>query len=197
MNFEVHSLAITTDPSQTREAVSALLHTILFHREFGRARPVDVECESLDLTYVRVDSEEVAATVNEKVAQFAKMFETSGSSRSQLSLSFYEIQRKKTLFNFKDEPVNWEQWNVIVTQRPFLSEAERASYSSALTSEIHRHVSTIIFICNSKQDHIPVVKNDTSVPFPFEIILPTVQESWGFDMIKRVVLDSKPGPLWT
>lgn len=43
----------STEPAGSLISPAGILHTILFHRTLGALKPVDVESELLDLTYVR------------------------------------------------------------------------------------------------------------------------------------------------
>ncbi|KAL3760469.1 hypothetical protein ACHAWU_004907 [Discostella pseudostelligera] len=55
MNCQVHRLPeLETATSGTREALQAIIHTILFIRSPGPVAPYDVQCESFQLTYTRI-----------------------------------------------------------------------------------------------------------------------------------------------
>ena len=55
MNCQVHRLPeLETATSGTREALQAIIHTILFIRSPGPVAPYDVQCESFQMTYTRI-----------------------------------------------------------------------------------------------------------------------------------------------
>ena len=55
MNCQVHQLPeLETATSGTREALQAIIHTILFIRSPGPVAPHDVHCESFNMTYTRI-----------------------------------------------------------------------------------------------------------------------------------------------
>jgi hypothetical protein len=55
MNCQVHQLPeLETATSGTREALQAIIHTILFIRSPGPVAPSDVHCESFQTTYTRI-----------------------------------------------------------------------------------------------------------------------------------------------
>mmetsp|Transcript_21735 Transcript_21735/g.39282 ORF Transcript_21735/g.39282 Transcript_21735/m.39282 type:complete len:242 (+) Transcript_21735:29-754(+) len=55
MNCQVHQLPeLETATSGTREALQAIIHTILFIRSPGPVAPHDVHCESFQTTYTRI-----------------------------------------------------------------------------------------------------------------------------------------------
>lgn len=59
MNTQVHHLPeIESATSHVREALQAILHTILFIRSPGPVAPHDVECESFQITYTRIATDD-------------------------------------------------------------------------------------------------------------------------------------------
>lgn len=61
MNCQVHHLPeLETATSGTREALQAIIHTILFIRSPGPVAPDDVNCESFQMTYTRIANDAVS-----------------------------------------------------------------------------------------------------------------------------------------
>jgi hypothetical protein len=59
MNCHVHCLPeLETATSGTREALQAIIHTILFIRSPGPVAPFDVHCESFQLSYTRIATDD-------------------------------------------------------------------------------------------------------------------------------------------
>lgn len=70
MNCKVFTLPeISSDLCHVRDIVSSVLHTILFGRALGPIRPKDVECSSLDITYVHCGDKAVQREVADRVDQ--------------------------------------------------------------------------------------------------------------------------------
>lgn len=66
MNCKEHHLPeLELATGQVREALQAILHTILFIRSPGPVAPQDVHCEGFDMTYTRIANDSVSAgTIN-------------------------------------------------------------------------------------------------------------------------------------
>ncbi|RKP13687.1 hypothetical protein BJ684DRAFT_15938 [Piptocephalis cylindrospora] len=62
---EVFSLELTVDRPHFKEAVRAILHTILFHRIFSLVTPL--ELDTLDLTYPSVEDSDVGKKIEDKI----------------------------------------------------------------------------------------------------------------------------------
>ena len=59
MNCHVHRLPdLETATSGTREALQAIIHTILFIRSPGPVAPFDVHCETFQLSYTRIATDD-------------------------------------------------------------------------------------------------------------------------------------------
>jgi len=65
MNCQVHQLPeLETATSGTREALQAIIHTILFIRSPGPVAPHDVHCESFQTTYTRIATDNDPLPIN-------------------------------------------------------------------------------------------------------------------------------------
>uniref|UniRef100_A0A8R1DXC4 Autophagy-related protein 101 n=1 Tax=Caenorhabditis japonica TaxID=281687 RepID=A0A8R1DXC4_CAEJA len=83
MNVRQNELRLTVEIRQITDAVECIFHSILLHRALGRFHYntdkefslgsigiKDVNCKQIDMTYVRVNSTELAMCVDEDIRQF-------------------------------------------------------------------------------------------------------------------------------
>ncbi|CCD74140.1 Autophagy-related protein 101 [Caenorhabditis elegans] len=83
MNIRQNELRLTVELRQVTDAVECIFHSLLLHRTLGRFQYNDektfsmgsigikeVSCEQIDMTYVRVNSTELAMCVDEDIRQF-------------------------------------------------------------------------------------------------------------------------------
>ena len=67
MNFEIFNLNVNFPPILLKESISALLHTILFHRAFGEVTPRLVSFKLIDASYVCCDDMTTIKLVDDNV----------------------------------------------------------------------------------------------------------------------------------
>lgn len=85
MNCQVHRLPeLETATSGTREALQAIIHTILFIRSPGPVAPFDVHCESFQLSYTRIATDD---DNDSSIPQLTNRYSTQTSRASSSSLS--------------------------------------------------------------------------------------------------------------
>lgn len=97
MNCRSEILEVTVETRQVEEATLAVLHTILLHRSTGKFHykkegtysigtvgTVDIDCDFIDFTFVRVSSEELDRGLRKAVSEFKVLagFFLSQTSRS-------------------------------------------------------------------------------------------------------------------
>lgn len=149
MNCQVHQLPeFESATSHVREALQAILHTILFIRSPGQVAPYDVQCESFDTTYTRIATDndppptlhqsrqhhnqqptnllksDLDRKVDDSIETFLQTLSPIGPELMAgcLTLSFFERRAKNKLFGLvhQEEKVVWEQWvlRVVVNNTP-------------------------------------------------------------------------------
>lgn len=149
MNCKEHHLPeLELATGQVREALQAILHTILFIRSPGPVAPRDVHCEGFDLTYTRIETPDGAKSwsqqgnvvggggpgiaiesdldrkVDDSIEAFLRSLSQIGPELLSgcLTLSFFERRASKQLFGLMshEERVVWEQWilRVVVNNTP-------------------------------------------------------------------------------
>lgn len=161
----------------------------------------------MDLPHV--SEAEIETLIDQRVAALARQLEmernqphhvnhhstgASGSGRGQVTVQFFEKQRRKAWFNMRGEDeVCWENWTVKVTVAEPRTEAgtilptlpviflfvctyahhpciERAKVRSAAEKTLRNTVFNIITLVNTHKDHIPPITTAGAAnPFPFQI----------------------------
>lgn len=125
MNTLQHFLPeLEVDKSQVKEALKAILHTILFCRSLGPVTPVDQTLHSFpNITYTSCGVREVSANINTAIESFCSNLQMVGPNLGggQLWISFYEKRNKKSIFGLglgmqqpSNEKIYWEQWIIPV-----------------------------------------------------------------------------------
>ena len=155
------------------EALNAIFHTVFFHRTSGKVEYKDeeicvigsigfedVECQHLDLSYVRVNSPELANLIDLNITKFIDALRAQQSNNptpsAQIALEFY--QRKQSFTNrlfFSSDRQVWELWTIKVDIMPDSKDEENQlkSYAttSGQTSEIALNVCQLI----NQQSFVP------------------------------------------
>ncbi|CAD6270195.1 unnamed protein product [Miscanthus lutarioriparius] len=72
------------EPTEIRDALRCILHTIFFHTTLSLVRPKDVDCDFLEITYVQCGLLEFEKEVDEKIDQFTAWVEKHPNRRSQV-----------------------------------------------------------------------------------------------------------------
>ncbi|KAI3373420.1 hypothetical protein L3Q82_022025, partial [Scortum barcoo] len=134
MNCRSEVLEVTVEARQVEEAMLALLHTILLHRSTGKFHykkegtysigtvgTLDIDCDFIDFSFVRVSSEELDRVIRKAVSEFKDALSSDGMG--QISLEFY--QKKKSRWPFSDECIPWEVWSIKVNVVNLANEQER------------------------------------------------------------------------
>ncbi|XP_075249761.1 autophagy-related protein 101-like [Convolutriloba macropyga] len=124
MNGRSHKFDLNVDESCCEELLSALLHTLFFHRSTGRFEYSgennysigsvgfeDVDCQLLDLTYVRSNCSELHAKIQREIANFHQQLikPINRDYGGQLHLEFYEKRRPRWPLRM-EENIAWEIW---------------------------------------------------------------------------------------
>lgn len=148
MNCKEHHLPeLELATGQVREALKAILHTILFIRSPGPVAPLDVHCENFNLTYSRIaggsdgsssrgssssssarnksnQNHYLDKKVDAGIEEFLNSLVQIGPELLSgcLTMSFFERRASKQLFGLvsHEEKIVWEQWimHVVVNNTP-------------------------------------------------------------------------------
>uniref|UniRef100_A0A914X0V0 Autophagy-related protein 101 n=1 Tax=Plectus sambesii TaxID=2011161 RepID=A0A914X0V0_9BILA len=127
MNARNQQFQLTVESRQLKEAVSCVFHTLLLHRSVGKFRykaegsysvgvvgTEDVDCDYVDLTYVRANSPELTDLLESDVGAFCDAIgsvpQTVVSGR--IALEFF--QKRKRQWPLPEDVVPWEIWQLQV-----------------------------------------------------------------------------------
>jgi len=124
MNAQSQTLELALEGYQVEEAVASIFHTVLFYRTFGKFQYqesgkyvegtvgyTDIDCDFMDLTYVRCSSPSLDRNIKRKVSEFSEELRSSdGVSSGEISLKFF--RKKRSSWPFPSECIPWEVWNV-------------------------------------------------------------------------------------
>lgn len=194
MNLEQHQLSlIALEPFQIKEVLRCVLHTILFHRTLGSIVPQEVDCDILDVSYVRVRDTAIERAVEANIERFSQALNKSREQKSTVSLSFYAKAAEASWFLLaKEKKMYWERWilPILLTDKPKTA-VERARRHETQQSAVRDLLLQVIQVVNEKKDHIPPVKPNTN-HFPFEItwscgVGSAGDDLWGFNTLKKML----------
>lgn len=151
-NYGGHPLELTLEVNQIPEAVSALFHTLFLHRTSAKLHIVDnqvisgklgmsdVECDFIDLTYVRVSSELLAGEIQTPIQAFKDALHATKATNGEITLEYF------TTDHFR----SWEIWPVKVTIVTPSSESERQQCRKNVSKQV---AEKIIFINKEINKH--------------------------------------------
>ncbi|KAF8950902.1 hypothetical protein CPC16_002346 [Podila verticillata] len=175
---------VTIERSLLKDALRAILHTILFHRVFANIKPRDIDI--LDITIPIIDDPEIDRLVDEKIAAFVKSVDSSQQSKGQIGLMFYEKRTKRAWFSSSSAEVCWEQWGITINIVTNTNEKDRQRSIKNMEKALSSLFLSILRTVNERKDHIPPITTSDGNPFPYQIIIPTAQDTWG-SMFKQML----------
>mmetsp|Transcript_11355 Transcript_11355/g.32240 ORF Transcript_11355/g.32240 Transcript_11355/m.32240 type:complete len:217 (+) Transcript_11355:702-1352(+) len=200
---------LEVESHQIREVLRCILHTVVFNRALGCVRPVDMESDLFDISYVQCGDSYVARSIEEKITACSAWMEKNPGKLVQVNLSFFNEKRKKQAwFGRQGERLYWEQWCIPLSQinpidsrtpqrSPPLGQApsspDGASRKAELEAALEETLTLIVSAVNTKRDHIPPVVSAEMVAFPYEIsVSGSETTATGFDMVKKMLLQTTP-----
>ncbi|KAI9847792.1 MAG: hypothetical protein M1837_001685 [Sclerophora amabilis] len=174
-------LEVFADPTNVKDIVKAILHTIFFHRFFPSIRPKTRDL--LELTLPFVDDLELETLIDQRTTSLIRSVDTtsnlhSNSGRGQIAVQFFEKRRRKAWFSKAEEEVCWEQWTLDVTLATPRTDSERAKVRRAMEMMLQKTAVKIVTIVNRDKDHIPPITTSESNPFPYQIVINPRDEGW-------------------
>jgi len=190
---------LEVEAHQVREILRSVLHTIVFNRALGCVKPVDIESELFDISYVQCGDEAVRQAIEEKITACCSWLERNPGKVMQVNFAFYEKRRKQAWFGRHGERMYWEQWCIPLAQiapadcpdsAAPMDGGARRDRKAALEAALEDALTLILSIVNSKRDHIPPVVTQDTVTFPFEISIEGSESS--FDAVKKMLLQTTP-----
>ncbi|KAG0044915.1 hypothetical protein BGZ83_009818 [Gryganskiella cystojenkinii] len=175
---------LTVERAYLKDALRAILHTILFHRVFANVKPRDMEI--LDLTIPIIDDPEIDRLVEEKIAAFVKVADANPQSHGQIGVMFYEKRTKRAWFSSTSSEVCWEQWAITINVVTNINEKDKQRSIKNMEKALSSLFLSILRTVNERKDHIPPITTSDGNPFPYQIVIPTAADTWG-SMFKRML----------
>lgn len=186
MNARSQVFELTVEGRQIEEVVSCVFHTLLFHRTLGKFHykqegsysigtvgTVDVDCDFVNLTYVRVECDELEAAVRKEVTSFRDALRTSeGNHNGQISLEFF--QKKRGTWPFTAECIPWEVWLLKLDVVTFANEHERQIGQEQLHDLLADKIMYIAEAMN-KPEYVPKMPNQSELDLVFDTTYCDVQ----------------------
>ncbi|EIN06411.1 DUF1649-domain-containing protein [Punctularia strigosozonata HHB-11173 SS5] len=165
------SIDLTLDRPNGKDVLTAVLHSILFHRLFGCVKPQAFEV--LDVTMPGVSDPDIEQIIRDKVDFFYKAVEGEPTKRGQVTSSFTKKQRKSSWFSVyaSSEEVPWEQWTITATIQS-LSSRQKAGNDAELSQTLQKTLTTILMHTSSEQGRsaVPLITSASGIsPFPLKI----------------------------
>ncbi|XP_068187792.1 autophagy-related protein 101 [Antennarius striatus] len=186
MNCRSEVLEVTVEARQVEEAMLALLHTILLHRSTGKFHykkegtysigtvgTLDVDCDFIDFSFVRVSSEELDKVLRKAVFEFKEALSNSGNDGvGQISLEFY--QKKRSRWPFSDESIPWEVWSIKVNVVNLANEQERQICREKVGEKLGEKVINVVEVIN-RHEYLPKMPTMSDLDNVFDTSLKDVQ----------------------
>ena len=183
MNARSQVFEVVLEPRQVEEAVLSLFHTVLFHRSYGKFNFQndssyvvgtlgfeDVDCTSIDHTYVKAYSPGLAATLRQEVNTFTSDLKA-GVKSGQVSLEFYQKKRK---WPFAPEDIPWEVWTVRTELVSFNNDGERRQWQEKVGEMLADKILYVAEVMN-RQDYVPKIPGKADMDLIFDTSFPDIQ----------------------
>jgi len=191
MNARTQTFDFTTECHQISEVVNCIFHSVLFHRTLGKFHYrqegkysigtvgyEDIDCDFIDLTYVRCASSSLVRRMNHFVTSFDQAIRDPGNvtengiRSGQISLEFYN--KKKVNWPFAPECLPWEVWTVRIEIKPIRSEIDRQMNREYLGELVGDKVVLIAEVMN-RQQYLPKIPAQSEVDLIFDTSYPDIQ----------------------
>lgn len=179
----MHVFEFIVDERQISETILSVFHSVLFHRTLGKFHYkqegsysigtlgiVDVDCNHIDFTYVRVSSDELDKAVQKEVNSFRDELKLVGCNTGAITLEFF--QRKKSHLFRKDE-ITWEAWTIKLVI-VHASNEERSHYYEAV-GEVLREKMLYVTEVMARHEFVPKIPMEQELDHVFDTSFPTVQ----------------------
>ncbi|KZT02074.1 uncharacterized protein LAESUDRAFT_763182 [Laetiporus sulphureus 93-53] len=182
------TIDLVLDRLTAKEALRAVLHSVLFHRLFGTVK--EQSHEVLDVTMPGIDDPEMKQLIEEKVDAFWKGIEGGISKRGQIIVTFSEKRPRKTWFIMGEEEIPWEQWYayglraschltfggncriINAEMRQPVQDKDRQIFNGELASVLTKSLETMLNYASSERGRsaVPIITNANGIsPFPIKI----------------------------
>ncbi|KAK0414665.1 hypothetical protein QR680_011555 [Steinernema hermaphroditum] len=205
MNARTQHYQLTVELRQVKESVLCFMHTLLLHRSLGKFTyshetsytlgsigVAEVACDSIDVTYVRVNSTELKKQLDEKVNSFiadvdvaARGIAHADASRildgtfthgtdvlsANVKIEFFTKKKKKSQWqqwiSMGDETAVWEIWELQLD----IVKVQENDGLALLREKVSDELSTIVLsICSlmNRGQYIPKMPNNADYSTVFD-----------------------------
>ncbi|ESO97325.1 hypothetical protein LOTGIDRAFT_187630 [Lottia gigantea] len=186
MNARSQIFELSVEGRQIEEVVQSIFHTLLLHRTLGKFQYkeegsysigtigiVDEDCDFIDLTYVRVGSEELDQAIKRVTALFRDSLRSSDGVRSgQISLEFF--QKKRARWPFQAECIPWEVWTVKLDVLNLANEHERQVCREKIGEILSEKILFVSEVMN-RHEYVPKTPNQSELDLIFDTSFHDVQ----------------------
>lgn len=171
-DFPTITIDLVLDRLTTKDVLTAMLHSILFHRLLGTIKPKDLEV--LNVTMPGVADAIVESQVTKIVDSFWRRIENGTIKRGQISLTLFEKKEVRSWFGTREEEIPWERWIVNAEVRQPRTDADRQTFISTLESNLTKSLHTMLTHTSSPEGRkiVPLMqqqKKPSVSPFTYKI----------------------------
>lgn len=182
MNARSNTFELNCQENQACEAVSALIHSIIFYRCYGKFQYKhegsysigtlgfeEVSCDFIDFSYIRCASPKLTADVNREINEFVeKMRQNTPEINGSISLEFYH--RRRGRWPFVENTLVWEIWNIKVN-----CDNNKDERKERIEDVLLEKLITIIQIINNSKCYLPQMPNKQHADTIFDTNYPDAQ----------------------
>ncbi|XP_013194884.1 autophagy-related protein 101 [Amyelois transitella] len=189
MNARTIAFELSMEGRQVDEVVSGIFHSVLFHRSSGKftynneesysIRTVsygDCDCDFIDFTYVRCESDLLCRNVNREISDFSALLRAvdcnSAPPRGSISLEFF--QKRRTRWPFQPECVPWEVWTVYCELTESYNDHDMHSKHETVVEMLQDKMVFISEIIN-KHDYVPKMPSHSDADLIFDMSYGDIQ----------------------
>jgi len=192
MNARTQRLDVAVEGHQVEEALHALFHALLLHRSTGKFHYKnggkysigtigleDVDCERIDMTYVRITSKDLQNKIDTDLRGFCNALRDREMNNfgepvsGQIDLQFY--QKKKVPWPFTPECTPWEVWSINVNIVSLANEHERQLFSQELIESMSAKMLTIAEAMNNHDQFTPKVPSQQELECVYDTSFHDIQ----------------------
>lgn len=186
MNARSYLFELSLEGRQVEEVVACVFHTLLFHRTLGKFHykqegsysvgaigMVDVDCDFIDVTYVRVASDQLDRAIKKEIDGFNSLLRSNERIASgQISLEFY--QKKRAHWPFAAECIPWEVWTIKTELLSLSNEHERQLCREKTVEVLQEKILYIAELMN-RHEFVPKLPTESDIDLVFDTSYPDIQ----------------------
>ncbi|XP_054155096.1 autophagy-related protein 101-like [Oppia nitens] len=189
MNARSNTFEFNCLGSEVNEIVSAIFHSIVFYRCYGKFQYKhedsysigtlgyeEIDCDFIDFTYIRISSPQLIQNINKAIKEFVdELRQDNSQTNGAITLKFFS--RRRGRWPFTDAPLVWEIWTVKVNcdrdrdRDKDSKECQRDRIEDLLLEKLI----SIIQIMNSSKSYLPQMPNQQNSDTIFETNYSDVQ----------------------